>query len=57
MMNDDEIPRPDNGSVTGAAILAVMLIVAGLGLMLWDDRPGGPKTAAVISKTDVSNKY
>jgi hypothetical protein len=37
-MTEDHDRRTDNGRILGKAMAAVMLIVAGLGLMVWDDR-------------------
>jgi len=43
--------RADDGSVRNTAVAAVMLIVAGLGLMVLDDSPVvGPAQASVLQQ-------
>jgi hypothetical protein len=36
-MTDDSVRRADDGSVLRMAFAAVMLVLAGLGVMAWDE--------------------
>lgn len=49
-MADPQYERADNGSVLLAAMAAVMLIVAGLGLMALDDSSGTPAPASILQQ-------
>jgi hypothetical protein len=54
-MTDDPYQRPDDGRVLNTALVAVMLIVTGLGLMVWDNYRAGPGRDGAVTMSALQN--
>ncbi len=55
-MTENDYSRSDEGSVLHAAIAAVMLVAAGVGLMVWDnDHDRSQSTRTVVSALNTHN--
>lgn len=51
-MSQIDEARPDHGNVWNPALVAVVLVAAGLGLMFWDNHQGG--LDRIAAKTAIS---